>query len=75
MPATGGDQSTIDAALQSWQQGDVIVGDALSFVHIADLSRPLSGVAHHAAALGFEPNEPLATVGTAVAGLVVISQT
>lgn len=75
MPATGGDQSEIDAALQNWQQGDAIVGSALSFLHIADLSRPLSDVAREEAAQGFDAEDSLTTIGTSVAGLVVISQT
>jgi hypothetical protein len=75
MPIDGAHISEIDEALAVWQQGDAVVGDALSFVHVADLSKPLSPPAQAEAAGGFPPEEALTSIGTIVPGFVVVSQT
>ena len=75
MPTTAAYRAEVDEALQNWQQGDVILGDVLGFVHIADLSRPLTDVAHAQAELGFEEGGQLTALGSSVDGLAIITQT
>lgn len=75
MPATSTDCREIDDALKDWQQGDVILGDSLPFVHIADLNAPLVAASIAEAAEGFEADSNLTTMSVPVQGLVIISQT
>ncbi len=42
MPLSDEDAEKIDAALQVWRQGDVVLDSTFEFLHLADLSRPLS---------------------------------
>jgi hypothetical protein len=42
MPISDDDAEKINDALQHWRQGDVVLDSALEFLHLADLSRPLS---------------------------------
>ena len=75
MPMDDTDFAAVDAAVGAWQQGDVFLGSIVSFVHVADLSRPLSESALTEAVAGFDVGNSLTSVGSPVAGLVVISQT
>jgi hypothetical protein len=71
--------SAVDAALSDWRQGDVCLDAGLEFVHVADLSRPSSNAALHAAELlqtqgGHLPTEPV-PISEEVPGFVVLTQT
>jgi hypothetical protein len=57
-----------DEALANWRQGDCVLGEHW-FVHRVDLAIPLTDAGRHAAAASSDLAE------TAVAGLVVVSQT
>lgn len=61
----------LDRVLLGWQQGDAILGDHLSFVHIADLTKPLTAEAKEAATF----DAGVAVVATKLAGGIVITQT
>ncbi len=71
--------STVDTALRNWRQGDVCLDAGLEFVRAADLSRPGSPAALHAAGLLQEQGEQLPTgpvsVSEEVPGFVVLTQT
>jgi hypothetical protein len=67
--------SEVDEKCLSWQQGDAFFGETLSFVHVADLSKPLTENAELEARAGYNPKESLTSIGTKVPGLVIISQT
>jgi hypothetical protein len=69
------DANEIDAVLSAFQQGDAFVGDFLSFLHVADLSRPLSPTAAAEASQSSADDKGLASIGTQVPGFVLISQT
>jgi hypothetical protein len=69
------DFEAVDSALGTWQQGDVFLGSAISFVHVADLARPLSEPSKAEASLGFEKDNSLTSIGSPVPGFVVVSQT
>jgi hypothetical protein len=79
MAATAEQIEEINAALQFWRQGDVTLAAGLEFLHLADLSSPLSGASQQAAksitesggALTADPNPLLEEVP----GLVMLSQT
>jgi hypothetical protein len=75
MPIDAAALSEVDAECSTWQQGDAFVGDGLTFVHIADLARPLTENASSEAEAGFETSQSLAPIGTSIPGLVIISQT
>ena len=65
----------VDAALQDWRQGDVVLGE-LDFVYMADLATPLTPEAAAMASEegGSSSGSTLAAVGQSVPGLVVVSQ-
>lgn len=69
-------EDQIDAALKSWRQGDFTLAPSLDFVHLADLTTPLSPVAEQAAESlnGQLPNEPVPIIDE-VSGIVMVSQT
>ena len=79
MAATAEQIEEINAALQFWRPGDVTLDPGLEFLHLADLSIPLSAASQQAAgsiteggaALTADLNPLLAEV----AGLVMLSQT
>ena len=73
MQSSAGHQQQIDAALKHWQQGDAIVGHGVPFLHIADLSRPITPAARAEAELG--SGEDLTSIAVEVPGFVVVSQT
>lgn len=78
MTASAFDPSSIDAELQPWRQGDVILGSTLLFVHVADLTRPLSKEAKAAAtgATHIGDTAPAPSVlESDVEGLIVLTQT
>jgi hypothetical protein len=68
-----------DATLQVWRQGDVTLDAGLTFVHFADLSRPISPAARRAAeAMLYEgealPEGPVPLMDD-VPGFVMLTQT
>jgi hypothetical protein len=69
-------EDQIDAALSTWRQGDFTLAQTLDFVHLADLSSPLSPVAEQAAESlgGHLPNGPVPIIDE-VLGIVMVSQT
>lgn len=62
----------IDSELAGWRQGDVILSDTLSSIHLADLARPGTPEASH---LGKPGDEGLAVVAIDIPGLVILTQT
>lgn len=62
----------IDACMQSWRQGDVILSVAVPFLHLADLRRPTTP---QASKLALEGNDGIWHISTDVPGLVVVTQT
>ena len=66
---------TIDEQLKEWNQGDVVLGDRIPFVHIADYGRPITSESEKAAETDSGGNgEPLGTVVTSVPGVAIITQ-
>jgi len=65
----------LDAVLQSWQQGDAVLGETV-FLHLADLRNPLTpeAAAEDAEDEAREPTE-LAAITVQVHGIVAVSQT
>lgn len=63
----------VDGAMQAWRQGDV--AQANSFVHLADLSRPVTTASIQAGQSAASSSSAVARITTAVDGLVVITQT
>lgn len=78
MPVSDEDAEKINAALQHWSQGDVVLDSDVEFLHLADLSRPLSPasnqVADSPADIG-EIQPGAAPILDQVAGLVMLTQT
>jgi hypothetical protein len=78
MPLSDEDAEKIDAALQVWRQGDVVLDSNFEFLHLADLSRPLSPASNQIAGARANVDEiqPGATpILDQVAGLVILTQT
>jgi len=78
MPVSDEDAEKINAALQHWRQGDVVLDSDLEFLHLADLSRPLSPASNQVADNPLAAGEilPGATpILDQVAGLVMLTQT
>ena len=75
MPIEVGYELNVDAVLKTWRQGDVIVGEELSFLFLSDLSKPVSTAARSEAASGFADGENLTSIGSKVRGFAVVSQT
>ena len=67
----------IDAGLRIWRQGDVVVGDALPAIHVADLSVPGTPESEQFAADQVAAGEPLglAIVSQDFSGFMIVSQT
>lgn len=62
----------INALLASWRQGDVVIGNTIPFVHLADLAVPTTSAAEQLAADGVSGVE---IVPIDPGGLVVLTQT
>jgi hypothetical protein len=78
MPLSDEDAEKINAALQVWRQGDVVLDSDLEFLHLADLSQPLSPASGQVAVNPADAGEipPGATpILDQVAGLVMLTQT
>jgi hypothetical protein len=78
MPLSDEAAEKIDASLQVWRQGDVVLDSNLEFLHFADLSRPLSPASKQIASTAANADEirPGATpILDSVVGLVVLTQT
>ena len=79
MASTAEQIEDIDAALQFWRQGDVTLDAGLEFLHLADLSVPLSPASQHVATSIIETGGALSAGLHAlldeVPGLVMLSQT
>jgi hypothetical protein len=74
------DTARVNAATNEWRQGDVVLGAPVEFLHMADLSCPLSpAAAAMAEYLGAQgepiPDGPQPLTDTAVEGFVVLTQT
>jgi hypothetical protein len=77
MPLAPHEFEEITEALQSWRQGDFILGSDLAFVHVARLSKPLTeGAALLADELPeVEGDSDFGTVTTEAPGFILLSQT
>jgi len=67
----------VDAALRIWRQGDVVLGDALPAIHVADLTIPGTPESEQFAADQAAAGEPLglAVVSQDFSGFMIVSQT
>jgi hypothetical protein len=65
---------TIDARLNDWNQGDVVLGAIIPFVYLADYTRPITSGSQTAAADNSGSGENLGTVTVDAPGIVVITQ-
>jgi hypothetical protein len=66
----------IDAAMQEWRQGDLVLEGVPFFLHLADLARPLTPKARAEVEAGPPPaGDSLAGVASQPRGLVVVTQT
>lgn len=76
MPPSKEQAKAVDDEMQRWNQGDIVPASALSFVHVADLTCPLTPQAEDLAAVDSDPEDSLGIVDTRVdTGFVVLSQT
>jgi hypothetical protein len=66
--------AAIDKRLKVWNQGDVVLGDRVPFVHLADYNQPITPGSEEAAKGDQSGGDPLGTVVTTVAGIVVTTQ-
>ncbi len=66
--------TAIDARLNDWNQGDVVLGPTIPFVYVADYRSPITSASQQAAASDAQGLEQLGTVAVEVPGIVVISQ-
>lgn len=70
------DTSKIDVAIQDWRQGDLILENVPFFVHLADLSAPLTSESSEAATVEqFTEDDSLAGISSQARGLVIVTQT
>jgi hypothetical protein len=77
MPFSDQDAEKINSWLQHWRQGDVVLDSGLEFLHLGDLSRPLSSASRQIAN-SLEPDEipqGATPILDEVAGLVMLTQT
>jgi hypothetical protein len=77
MPLSDQDAEKINSRLQHWRQGDVVLDSGLEFLHLGDLSRPLSSASRQVAnslAPGKIP-QGATPILDEVAGLVMLTQT
>lgn len=66
----------IDAAIRNWRQGDVTLDRGLEFLHLVNLSRPLSPSAQRTADSSTQPApDESVPLMEEVPGLVILSQT
>lgn len=76
MAAFAPDLSDIDAAMQDWRQGDVVLEGVPFFLHLADLARPITHEARsEAEAAPSQTGDTLAGVPSQPRGVVVVTQT
>jgi hypothetical protein len=74
------DAAKVDAVTNNWRQGDVVIGASVEFLHMVDLTCPLSPAAK---AMAQEiqsegqsvPEGPQPLTDAAVEGFVVLTQT
>jgi hypothetical protein len=65
--------STVDAAMQSWRQGDIAQLDI--FWHLADFRRPVTSASIALKETSDQPDASGVSITTAVDGLVILTQT
>jgi hypothetical protein len=65
---------TIDARLNDWNQGDVVLGAVIPFVYLADYTQPITSGSQTAAAENSGSGENLGTVAVDAPGIVIITQ-
>jgi hypothetical protein len=78
MTAANPSRPSIDAKLQHWQQGDVILNAPLAFIHYANLAEPVSPEAKAKASALSASADPLpqsTVLESDVKGFVVLTQT
>jgi hypothetical protein len=78
MPLSDDDAKKINDALQHWRQGDVVLDSDLEFLHLADLSRPLSSASLKIASASERADEithGATAILEEVPGLVMLTQT
>jgi hypothetical protein len=78
MPLSDQDAEKINNGLQHWRQGDVVLDSGLEFLHLGDVSRPLSSASQQiASASGSADEIPYGAtpILDKVAGLVMLTQT
>jgi hypothetical protein len=63
-----------DKRLKDWNQGDVVLGDVIPCVHLADYSRPITSASRTVAGADAGGSEALGTVVANVPGVVVLTQ-
>jgi len=75
--ATTEEIALINAAMENWRQGDFFLSEDLFFIHLADLTRPLTPEADEVASERSAAGDTLEVEGvaSAVTGYVVITQT
>jgi hypothetical protein len=74
------DAGQINAALDQWRQGDLVLGASVDFLHLADLDCPLTDAAKALVAELKSTGEPVPTgpvplTDSAVEGYVILTQT
>jgi hypothetical protein len=68
--------AAIDARLQDWQQGDVLLAGEVPFVYLADYDRPVTLHAQQAAAADQSAGgDSLGVISVDVPGLAILTQT
>nr|WP_294523765.1 hypothetical protein [uncultured Rhodopila sp.] len=75
--ASSAAHQAVDAALAAWRQGDIVLGEDLFFVQLADLARPITReAAETAKERGSDEATPdIGAVFSEVAGFVILTQT
>lgn len=70
------DLSDVDAAMQNWRQGDVVLDRVPFFLHLADLARPITQEAQSEAEVAApQAGDTLAGVPSQPRGVVIVTQT
>ena len=73
------DEAKVDEALRSWRQGDAALDVGLEFLHLANLSLPLSAASRQAANAHADGGEKIPAEAVAICdevrGVVMLSQT
>jgi hypothetical protein len=65
----------LDEALSSWRQGDAVIATGIEFVHLANLSHPLTPESSQSTDASGEEGSGISGILTEVEGLVILSQT